>query len=917
MSDPGDRWSELLSTPLPALAADVMQDPWIGRRFGSYEIMARLGSGGMGEVYRARDTRLGRDVAVKVLPISVSTDRDRLARFDREARVLAALNDPHIAAIYGIEDLVPTAEPGRAATGLVLELIDGETLAERLARGALPIVEAIGNAKQIAEGLEAAHDRGITHRDLKPSNIALTKSGIVKLLDFGLAKPPVAFDTATIDPLSVPASGHGALLGTVPYMSPEQARGEPVDKRTDIWAFGCVLFEMLARQRPFGGDATSDQLAAILEHEPAWSALPTATPMHVRRLLRRCLEKDVKRRLHDIADARIELDEPLSGSGVAIGSTTSRGVRLRSLVIGIALAAVGGGLVMWTVTPFSTRDRSVVRYTITPPSPLQPLGDVSVAPDASFLVYSSDGQLVLRRFDRIDAAPIAGTSNAYRPFISPDSRWVGYVDNFTLKKVAVTGGAPITIAKLPGLPIRPTWFNDDTIIVATNNGTTGLLRVPADGGEPTVLTTIDRSQGERGHSFPSVLPGGRAILFTIATDQPANAQIAIVDLESGQRSTLLRGGSDARYVPSGHLLFVAAGGLSAIRFDLRRGAVVGDPMPLAEQVAIVDEAQAFLSLTESGTLVYLQSAATDTAKSTLVWVDRDGHEEPIAAPPRAYVGPRISPDGASIAVEIRDQENDIWRWDVPRQALTRLTFDPAIDRDPVWTPDGRQVIFASSRTGAFDLYARAADGTGSDVRLTANLNSQYAAQVTPDGMFIIGSEVRLHTAFDIVRFALNGSPGAGAAVTRSDLLIETPADDRNAELSPNGRYLAYQSNESGQSEIYVRPYPQIGSGRWQVSTSSGKGPAWARDGREIFYMDRTNHLMTVPVDTAGPTFSAGASVAVLQTPYAAPFAWRMFDVAADGTRFLMIKRQFSQTAARTIVVVQNWVEELKRILPPK
>ena len=455
MSDPGDRWSKLLSTPLPALAADVMQDPWIGRRFGSYEIMARLGSGGMGEVYRARDTRLGRDVAVKVLPISVSTDRDRLARFDREARVLAALNDPHIAAIYGIEDLGPTGEPGHAATGLVLELIDGETLAERLTRGALPIVEAIGNAKQIAEGLEAAHDRGITHRDLKPSNIALTRSGIVKLLDFGLAKPPVAFDTATIDPLSVPASGNGALLGTVPYMSPEQARGQPVDKRTDIWAFGCVLFEMLTRQRPFGGDATSDQLAAILEHEPAWSALPTATPMHVRRLLRRCLEKDVKRRLHDIADARIELDEPLAESEVAIGSTASRGVRLRSLVSGIALAAVGGALVMWVVAPSATRDRSVVRYTITPPSSLPALGDVSVAPDASFLVYSSGGQLVLRRFDRIDATPIAGTSNAFSPFISPDSRWVGYVDNFTFKKVAVTGGAPITIAQLPGLPIRP------------------------------------------------------------------------------------------------------------------------------------------------------------------------------------------------------------------------------------------------------------------------------------------------------------------------------------------------------------------------------------------------------------------------------------------------------------------------------
>jgi Tol biopolymer transport system component len=740
---------------------------------------------------------------------------------------------------------------------------------------------------------------------------------MVKLLDFGLAKPSVACGAATVDPPSAPASATGALFGTVPYMSPEQARGQPVDKRTDIWAFGCVLFEMLARQRPFGGDNTSDQLAAILERQPAWSALPAATPIHVRRLLQRCLDKDLKLRLHDVADARIELDEPLTESVAVIGSKTSRGVRLRTLVIGIAVAGVAGALVMWSATQPTTRDHSVVRFTITPPSSLQLLGDVRVAPDGSFLVYNSGGRLGLRRFDRIEAAPIPGTFNAYGPFISPDSHWVGYIDNFTLKKVAVTGGAPIMIAQLPGLPIDPTWLNDDTIIVATNNGTTGLLRVPVGGAEPKVLTTVDRAHGERGHLFPSVLPGGRSVLFTIAADQPANAQIAIVDLESGQRSTLLRGGSDARYVPSGHLLFAAAGGLSAIRFDLRRGTVVGDQVSLVEHVAIEGAGRANMSLTESGTLVYLDSTGADPAEFTLVWVGRDGREEPIAAPPRAYVGPRISPDGTRIAVEIRDQENDIWLWDLTHQALTRLTFDPAIDRDPVWTPDGRHIIFASSRTGAFDLYARTADGTGTDVRLTASTNSEYAAQVTPDGLFIIGYEVRPRTAFDVVRFALSGHPGAGGVVTRSELLIETPADDRNAELSPDGRYLAYQSNESGQFEIYVRPYPQIGSGRWQVSTSFGQDPTWARNGRELFYMDRTKHLMTVPVDTRGATFSAGAPVVLLQTPYAAPFAWRMYDVSADGVRFLMIKNRFSQTAAPTIVVAQNWLEELKRILPPK
>jgi len=916
VSEGRDEWSEFLSTPLDTLAAGVMQDAWAGRRFGTYEIVGRLGAGGMGEVYLARDVRLGRDVAIKVLAASFSHDRERVARFEREARVLAALNDPHIAAIYGIEDVALSGSQ-RAATMLVLELVDGETLAQRIARGALSVTEATGIAKQIAEGLEAAHDKGIIHRDLKPSNVALAVSGIVKLLDFGLAKPSLAFDMPTRDPVTSDASGIATVLGTAPYMSPEQARGQPVDRRTDIWSFGCVLFEMLARRRPFHGDTVSDNIAAILEREPPWSALPAATPVNIRRLLRRCLEKDLKRRLHDIADARIELDEPASMPVAIAGATLPRDVRVGALATAVVLAALGGGLAVWSVMRPVPRSVTVSRFVISSSPSLPLLGDARVAPDGSFLVYESGGALALRRFDRIDASPIPGTTNAFSPFISPDSRWLGYVDNFTLKKVAVTGGAPITIAQLPGLPISPAWLDDDTVIVATNNGTTGLLLVTAGGGVPKVLTTIDRTHGERAHLFPSALPGGRAILFTIAADQPANAQIALLNLESGRRTTLIRGGSDARYVASGHLVFAAGGGLSAVRFDSRQGTVIGDPVSVVEHVAMSVHGQANASLTESGTIAYVTANTNDPLSDTLVWVDRDGREEPIPAPPRAYVGPRLSPDGHRIAVEIRDQENDIWVWDLASRALTRLTFDPAIDRDPVWTPDGRHIIFASSRSGAFDLYARSSDGTGTDVRLTASTNSEYAAAVTADGLFIIGFEVRPRTAFDVVRFALNGKVGAGATVVRSEPLIETPSDDRNGELSPNGRYLAYQSNESGQFEIYVRPYPQVGSVRWQVSTNFGKGPAWARSGNELFYMDRTNHLMAVPVDTRGGTFRAGAAATVVRTPYATPFAWRMYDVTADATRFVMIKNQFSQTATPAIVVAQNWIEELKRLLPPK
>ena len=907
MSERRDQWSVFLSTPLEAIAADVMHGAWIGRRFGSYEIVEDLGVGGMGEVYRARDTRLSRDVAIKVLPASLATNRERLERFEVEARVLAALNDPHIAAICDVEDVEGTIV-------LILELVEGETLADKIARGPLPTSQAIAIAIQIAEGLEAAHDKSIIHRDLKPSNIALAKSGVVKLLDFGLATPS---DAAAVPDSMSPdesTSRRQGFVGTAAYMSPEQVRGEGIDKRADVWAFGCVLYEMLTGRRAFDGRTVLNRIAATLEDEPDWSALPLSTPVPLCRLLRRCLEKDPRRRLHDIADARIELEDlPAAAASVEV----KRGTSLSTFAVVGCIAALLGAVAGWSFSRRTLPQRSVTRFTFTPPSELPLLGDVRVAPDGSFFVYSSGGRLVTRRFDRMEAAPIAGTTNAYSPFVAPDSRWIGYVDNFTFKKVAVTGGPPITLFQMPGLPLGATWLDEQTLISATNNGTTGLVRVPLAGGEPIVLTTVDRARGERGHRLPFALPGGRAVLFTITADQSTNAQIAMLDLKSGQRTTLIRGGTDARYLPTGHLLFATAGGVSAVRFDAQRGAIIGDPVPVLDNVAIDVAGQANLSVTASGTLVYVAAPPSSSPGSTLVWVDREGHEQPLAAPPRAYVGPRLSPDGTRLAVEIRDQENDIWMWDFSGESLTRLTFDPAIDRDPVWTPDGRSIIFASSRSGAFDLYERAVDGTGTDVRLTESTNSEYAAAVTADGLFVIGYEVRPRTAFDVVRFGLLRN-GAARAFIRSEPLIATASDDRNAEISPNGRYIAYQSNESGQFEIYVRPYPQVGDGRWQVSTGFGKGAAWARNGQELFYMDRTNHLMRVSVDTSGPTFRAGTPSMLLKTSFATPFAWRMYDVSADASRFLMIKGPFSRTdPTSTIVVVQNWFEELSRLLPSK
>ncbi len=874
----------------------------------------------MGEVYRARDSKLNRDVAIKVLLAEVADDPDRLARFSREAQVLASLNHPNIAHIHGLED-------GGRVRALVMELVDGPTLADRIARGPIPLGEALPIAKQIAEALEAAHEQGIIHRDLKPANIKVRPDGTVKVLDFGLAKAVDPASGLNADPMNSPTitspamSGRGVILGTAAYMSPEQAAGKAVDKRSDLWSFGVVLLEMLTGRQVFDGETVSHVLAAVLTKEPGWRSLPASTPDAIRRLLRRCLEKDRKRRLDSAADARLDIEDALSTPAEASAGGRSVTARAGTIVVAVVGTAIVAAVATWVLTrPTPAVPAAVTRFTIAPSSAL-PMNDyATAAPDGSFVVYNSGERLVVRRLDRLDASPIAGIRNAYGAFMSPDSRWIGYIDNFTLKKVAVTGGAPITLAQLPGLPFGVSWVDGTTLIAATNNGTTGLLRVSTAGGEPAVLTTVDQARGEQGHWFPFVLPGGRAVLFTIAAAQPGNAQIAILDLHTGQRTMLIRGGSDARYVASGHLVYASGSGLSAVRFDLARRAVVGDPVAVVEGVTISTSGAAKVTVTETGTLVYVPGAQASAARRTLVWVDRRGRETPIQAPPRDYVGPRLSPDATQIAVEIRDQENDIWIWDLARQALRRLTFDPAIDRDPVWTPDGRRVIFASSRTGAFDLYARAADGTGTDVRLTASTNSQYAMSVTPDGAYVIGNEVRLRTAFDVVRFALNGTAAGRGGFAAAEGLVETPFQDRNPEVSPDGRFLAYQSDESGRAEIYVRPYPQTANGRWEVSSGGGSRPAWARSGRELFYLDAANQLTVVPVETTGATFRAGAAARVLATAYAGPFAWRPYDVSPDGQRFLMLKNEVSKSESAAppgIVVVQNWLEELKRLVPEK
>jgi eukaryotic-like serine/threonine-protein kinase len=650
---------DFLDAPaLELVGAEDRDQSLIGRQFGSHRIVALLGTGGMGDVYRAQDTKLGRDVAIKVLPPIFGSDPERRRRFDREARLLASLNHPHIGAIYDLDDLGGTP-------ALILELVDGHTLAERIASGPIPIAEALTIARQIAEALEAAHEHGIVHRDLKPANIKITAAGVVKVLDFGLAKPAssAGYHGATSSPTVT--SGHtqqGIVLGTAAYMSPEQARGQVVDKRTDIWAFGCVLFEMLTGRFAFDGHTIPDIIAAILEREPAWNALDV--PTGPRRLLQRCLEKDPSRRLHDIPDARIEIEElltdPSRGSEEILDVSAQRpsGRRMRLVaVLASVVALIAVAALLWFVR--TARQPPVVAPRISR-TLLATAGVAAVArngarslaitPDGGHVVYVGNNgtQLFVSSLDRLEPKPIAtGISPFNWICISPDGQWIAFVEGFTLRKIALTGG-PVTTIALIGDTLGATWAPDNTIIFATSDPATGLLRISASGGEPTTLTRPAHDRGERDHISPELLPGGRAVLFTIVaeTGGPDAPQTAVLDLATGKSTVLLRGGSDARYVPSGHLVYVAGGSLRAVPFDVDRLEPVGTPVTVQPRLMTSPVGLGDFVVASDGTLAYVEAPATSTpVDMTLVWVDRKGREEPLPAPARNYFQPRVSPDG--------------------------------------------------------------------------------------------------------------------------------------------------------------------------------------------------------------------------------------------------------------------------------
>jgi eukaryotic-like serine/threonine-protein kinase len=903
-----------------------------GRRLGSYEILSALGAGGMGEVYRARDAKLNREVALKVLPEAFTRDPDRLARFTREAQVLAALNHPHIGAIYGLEDSGHTH-------ALVLELVEGDTLADRIARGTIPIDDALVIARQICAALEAAHERGIIHRDLKPANIKITPDGVVKVLDFGLAKlvegpatagPSVPPDVGagfsrpdTMSPtITSPAmvTGVGVLLGTAAYMSPEQAKGREADKRSDLWAFGCVLYEMLTGRRPFDGEDISDTLANVLKIDPDWSALPSELPPAIGTLLRGCLTKDRRRRVADISTALFVLEHSASlapSSGTTPAAVLRQGLPWRRIValtgVMVMVAAAATTIVWLATRPVPPL---VVRTTITTAGATAlSLGgadrDVAITPDGSRVVYRGNNQLLVRALDQLEPAVLSGLGAARGVFMSPDGQWVGFFDGMTLKKVGITGGPPVTVCAIQGNPRGATWSADGTIIFAQSVSAAGLQRVSSAGGEPTVLTTPDRERGEGLHLWPEFLPGGEAVLFTIVPPTGSVENIAVLDLRTSTWKVLVRGGSDAHYVATGHLIYGVAGTLRAVAFDLGRLEVVGNPAPVLEGVLTTGTGVTDMAVAANGSLVYVPGGAGRGGQQTVVSVDRQGRASALPGlPVDSYRDVRVSPDGARLALATQD---DIWIYDLARASLSRLTTDPARDYSPLWTPDGQRIVFTSQRAGYAEMFSRPADGTGSDELLLSRGKDPLDLHPngwSADGRQLLFSDIRPNIQGAIEQMAIERPLDA-------KVLLKNAFNNALATVSPDGRWIAYHSNISGRYEIYVERYPELGA-RQLISTGGGRLPLWSRDGRELFFASPDGRQMSAVAVQSATTLVAGRPQVLFELAMLVQAGGnRPYDIGPDG-RFAIIRNAQGDTdsaPASNLIVVQNWFEELKRLVP--
>lgn len=907
------------TTPKDTQAGAAASSQTARRKIGQYEVTAKLGEGGMGEVYRARDAKLGRDVALKLLPSALAHDGQSLARLEREARTLAALNHPNIAAIYGLEE----AEGMRA---LVMELVEGETLAEHIhgatGTGAkcLSAEEALPIAKQIAEALEYAHERGVIHRDLKPANVKITPEGTVKVLDFGLAKvlsdqdsmaPSVPANSPT---LSVMATQAGMILGTAAYMAPEQAKGKQVDRRADIWAFGCVLFEMLSGKKPFEGETISDLLAAVIRGEPEWTDLPEKTPPAIKRLIRRCLVKDPKQRLRDIGDARIAIEEALSGAdseaagggGIAESKRVSRMRRALPWALGTA-TLICAGIAAWLLLKPVPRP-NVIRFPLPPPEGAEFVygGEMSISPDGRTLAFIAQAApdkpnvLWLRPLDSMAATPVPGTDGANVPFWSPDSQQIGFEAGGKLEKIAATGGTPLALCDedFPG----GTWNKDGVILFGNHNN---IYTVPDTGGEPTLVATPDAARGES-FQLPQFLPDGRHFIVQVRTGTAGADYIAAGSLDSKTVERLTPATTNALYAPPGYLFYMDQSTLMARPFNAKTLRFTGGAVPVAQDVGMFTSAfYGYFSVSQAGVLAYQTVPAVSTNQMT--WFNSTGQKLGTVGQPDLYSAPALSPDGTRLAVGIGDQnKRDIWIYDLNRGTGSRLTFDSAVDSNPVWSQDGSQVFFSSNREGQHDIYKKAADGLGAtDAVFQSKDQPKYLNDLTMDGRYASYDDgaVRGRTQLWVLPQFGDRKPFA--------FIQGGGFDARSAMFSPNGRFVAYASSETGRLEVYVQTFPQQ-TGRWQISASGGANPMWRRDGKELCFLSPDEKLMAVDVNTTGASFQAGIPKELFQTQLVPIWFWRnIYAPSADGQRFLMLTPG-SEAKPAPITVVVNWAAAMKR-----
>ena len=903
-----------------------------GTRLGTFEVTSHIGSGGMGEVYQAHDTKLDRDVAIKVLPEQFARDSERLARFQREAKLLAALNHPNIAAIYGLEQSGSTHY-------LVMELVPGQTLRERtLGERPVPVDEALAIAKQIAEALEAAHnsEKVIIHRDLKPANVKVTPEGRVKVLDFGLAKA-FANEATTDDPsnsptLSMNPTMHGVIMGTAAYMSPEQARGKVVTKATDIFAFGAVLYELLTGRQAFQGEDVPDILAAVVRTEPDWSRLPDSTPPAIHTLLRRCLRKDRRQRLQDATDVRIEIEDVLSGAAPGQAQPVAPQNKSRERLAWAAAGALALIAIVFAISfvlraPQPPQPVPAVRlnaeigadaslYTASGPSAI-------ISPDGTQLAFVAVGagqtrRIHVRSLDQLQATPLSGTENARDPFFSPDGQWIGFFASGKLKKISVQGGAAVTLCDVAD-DRGGSWGDDGTIVFAPNNRA-ALSKVSSAGGTPEALTKLDEQAGESTQRWPHVLPGSEAVLFTSDTSPPyEDAEIVVYSVASGQRKTVQRGGFHARYLPSGHVVYVHEGTLFAVPFDLKRLEVTGQPAPILEGVASASaNAGAQFSFSDTGNLVYVAGRGTGPSVS-VYWMDREGKFTPLRETPGDYVNPAFSPDGKRLALEVFDgTRRDIWVYEWARDTLTRLTFAGEQNGYPAWTPDGQRITYSSQeKGGGLNLWWIRADGAGDAQRLSESKSVQLARSWRPDGKVLAFREINPRTTWDIWTLPIEGNETSGWKPAQPKPFVNSSFSEDGPAFSSDGRWLAYMSNESGNNEVYVRPFPGPG-GKWQVSTGGGVYPKWSRNGKELFYRTTDSKIMVATYTAPGDSFRADKPQLWSPGQFTDRGLNYNFDLHPDGNRFAVLKAPGTEetAAVNKVSFIFNFFDELRSKLSP-